>query len=132
MKKLLALLLLLMAVGQLIGWGRFVEVIGEYQFGSLHTLIFCLELFGGIGLWFGQPKSFMAWWGSRAAFAVSLIWAFLVFQAYARGLELENAGFFGGFFPQYVGTGVLFQSILLILWSFFVKKSVMKKKRGRK
>ncbi|MEU3048069.1 MauE/DoxX family redox-associated membrane protein [Streptomyces sp. NPDC006984] len=110
-----------MAAGQLASWPDMPRILAAYQVGG-HTAMAVLAavLIAGelaAGLWFlAAPRSHR-----RAPVwiytAVSVLWAALATQAFARSLTIPVCGCFGRYLPQHLSWIVLAEDALLLLYA---------------
>jgi hypothetical protein len=98
-RRILAVLLLAMAAGQLSDLTGFVDAVEAYRIGGRGSAwafavpILIAETVSGLGLLRGSalPRRVP----SALALVVAIAWTVLGVQAFARGLGLENCGCFG-------------------------------------
>ncbi len=114
-RRVLGVLLLAMAIGQLADVGGFVEVIDTYGVGgkgaaaTIGVALLVGELLAGVGLLGGTLGR---WKGaSRLAVLVAVAWSALGAQAFARGLVVPNCGCFGIHLAQPLRWWVLVQDL---------------------
>ncbi|MBW1603486.1 hypothetical protein JJV70_15510 [Streptomyces sp. JJ66] len=121
MRLVLGAVFTAMAVGQLASWDQMPEIVAGYQVvsGAGATALAVALVAGELvcGLWFlARPRS-----RDRAPVwvytAVSLMWAGLAVQGFARGLTVENCGCFGTYLTQSLGWPVLVQDGLLLVYA---------------
>lgn len=116
--RLLGLLFLTMAGGQLRDLPAFRAILATYEFASpdvLSVLLQSGELLAGAWLLFAPRRRPIV---PAAVFtATSLLWALLATQAFVRGLTVPNCGCFGTYLAQPLRWWVLLQDALLLLYS---------------
>lgn len=122
-RRILAIILLAMALGQLTNPIAFIDIIETYEVGGrtfawvLGFGLFIGEVTGGIGLLLPTPpKRRLA---SRIALVVTLVWSALALQAFARGLALDNCGCFGVHLAQELRWWILLEDaefVALAVW----------------
>ncbi|MBT2478482.1 MauE/DoxX family redox-associated membrane protein [Streptomyces sp. ISL-94] len=110
-----------MAIGQLASFGHMPAILSAYGLvaGVAATALAAALIFGELvcGIWFlARPRSKLlapVW----VYTAVSVVWAVLAVQAYARGLTVANCGCFGIYLTQRLSWFVLFQDALTLLYA---------------
>lgn len=118
LRIVLGAVFLAMAVGQLASFGEMSAILAAYRLvdGGVATAL-AVALIGGelvAGAWFlARPRS-RALTPVWVFTAVSVVWAALAVQAYARGLTVANCGCFGLYLTQSLGWFVLVQDTLLL------------------
>lgn len=122
-RRILALLLLVMAGGQLSNLPGFVDAVEGYRIGgrdaawAFAITILVTEAVSGIGLLLAPPPARRL--GSSLAVVAAVAWTVMGVQAFARGLALENCGCFGVHFAQPLRWWVLLEDaefIALAAW----------------
>ncbi|MDJ0345386.1 MauE/DoxX family redox-associated membrane protein [Streptomyces sp. H10-C2] len=110
-----------MSLGQLVSFGRMPSILATYRLvdGAAATVLAVVLIAGELvcGIWFlARPRS-----TARAPVwvytAVSVMWAALAVQAYARGLAVANCGCFGVHLSQPLSWIVLVQDALTLLYA---------------
>jgi hypothetical protein len=126
----LAGLLGLMALGQLLSWQDFTSIVGTYGQGDAITAVLAplltgLEIFAAIGLL--QPRMQVRRWAAYAALTVTLLWALLAVQAFARGLTLDNCGCFGRFLGQPLRWWILLEDAAFVALAVYVWRRLIRR-----
>jgi hypothetical protein len=126
----LAGLLALMALGQLLSWIDFNDIIVTYGLGSgvsstLAPLLTGLEIFAAVGLLQSRPQ--LRLWASYAALAATVIWAALAVQAFVRGLALDNCGCFGRFLGQPLRWWILLEDVAFVALAVYVYRKLTRR-----
>ncbi|MFR9775888.1 MauE/DoxX family redox-associated membrane protein [Micromonospora sp. MS34] len=122
-----------MALGQAVSWSAMPGILAAYQLlpaGGLPLLAATLilaELTGGIWL-LARPRStaFTPVWIYTG---VSVVWAGLGTQAFARGLTVDNCGCFGVHLTQRLGWFVLAQDALLLFYAVLMLRATRRARR---
>lgn len=123
-RRILSVLLVAMALGQLVSFGDFVDALKTYEFGpdtlvpGVAAIAVGAEAVAGVGLW---RRSAGAGVGVLAL-VVTIGWSVLAVQAFARGLVVPNCGCFGRFLSQELRWWVLIEDaefVLLAGWSLY-------------
>ncbi len=116
--RLLGLLFLTMAGGQIRDQAGFRAILADYDFGNpdlLAVLLLCGELLAGAWLVVSPRRNPIV---PAVVFAgTSVLWSVLAAQAFARGLAIPNCGCFGVYLGQPLRWWVLLQDALLLLYS---------------
>lgn len=129
--RLLGLLFLVMAAGQLADQAGFRAILAGYDFGAPELLAGTLlsgELLAGAWLLLAPRREPMV--PAVVFAATSLLWSTLAAQAFARGLVIDNCGCFGVYLGQPLRWWVLVQGGLLLVYSALLLHSV-RVRRGR-
>ncbi|MCZ4102845.1 MauE/DoxX family redox-associated membrane protein [Streptomyces sp. H39-C1] len=110
-----------MALGQLVSFGRMPSILAAYGLvdGVAATALAVTLIAGELvcGIWFlAHPRS-TARTPVWIYAAVSVMWAALAVQAYARGLTVANCGCFGVRLSQPLSWIVLVQEALTLLYA---------------
>ncbi|MEW2382609.1 MauE/DoxX family redox-associated membrane protein [Micromonospora sp. NPDC047707] len=120
-----------MAVGQLASWTHMPEILAAYQAGgpaamrALAVVLVAGEL--TCGLWFlTRPRS-RALTPVWIYTGVSVLWATLGAQAFARGIEVTNCGCFGRHLSQRLSWLVLAQDALLLAYAAWMIRSARRR-----
>ncbi|MGR8009504.1 MauE/DoxX family redox-associated membrane protein [Streptomyces hypolithicus] len=120
LRLVLGALLSAMALGQLVSFPAMPDILTMYGLTSgaastvLAVLLIVGEVSAGAGL-LARPQSHAVppvW----IYLAVSMLWAALAVQAYARGLTVSNCGCFGSYLAQPLAWFVLVEDALLLLY----------------
>lgn len=135
LRLILGVVYLGMATGQTISWTAMPGILGAYQVGGpaamrlLAGVLIAAEL--ACGLWFlARPRS-AALTPVWIYTGVSLIWAGLGVQAYARGLDVANCGCFGVYLGQRLSWFVLAQDALLLVYAVLLIRGGFQARRRR-
>jgi hypothetical protein len=116
-----------MAAGQLASFDEMTAILSGYRVvsGAAATAL-AVGLIAGeavCGLWFlARPRS-RAIAPVLVYTAVSLVWAGLAVQAYARGLVIGRCGCFGVYLSQRLGWPVLVQDALTLLYAVLLLRA---------
>lgn len=125
-RRILAVLLLAMAAGQLSDLTGFVDVLQTYELGGrtigwlLAMPIVLAEAVAGVGLLRRSGKLRRV--GPAVALAVALAWTALGTQAFARGLALDNCGCFGVHLAQPLRWWILLEDAEFIALAWWVRR----------
>jgi hypothetical protein len=124
-RRILAVLLVAMAAGQLSDFGGFVDIVATYRAGG-NTLaalaaaaLIVGQAVGGVGLLaasHGRRRR-----AAGLAVAVAVVWSLLAVQAFARGLAVDNCGCFGVHLGQPLRWWVLVEDAELIALALWVR-----------
>lgn len=119
-----------MAVGQLASAADMPSLLGAYELvhGGAAAVLAALLIAGELvcGVWFlARPRS-AAIAPVLVFTAVSLVWAALAVQAYARRLAVDNCGCFGNHLTQRLTWFVLVQDGLLLLYAALLLRAARK------
>ncbi len=126
-RLLFALLVLAMATGQLLSFSAFVQAIASYQIAGetlsliLSVALVAAELFAGIGLLAGRPRS--RYLAGSVGFGVAVTWSALAVQAFLRGLDVANCGCFGRYLAQRLSWYVLLQDAYFLILAYLAMRS---------
>lgn len=124
-RRLLAVLLVAMAAGQLSDLRGFVDIVASYQIGggTLAALavvaLIVGEAAGGVGLLAADHARRRR--AAGLALAVAVVWSLLAVQAFARGLAVDNCGCFGVHLGQPLRWWVLVEDAELIALALWVR-----------
>lgn len=125
-RRILAILLLAMAAGQLSDLTGFIDALEAYELGgrtpawALAIPIVVAEAVSGAGLLRrGGTARRVA---PAVAVAVAVGWTILGAQAFARGLALDNCGCFGVHLAQPLRWWVLLEDAELIALAWWVRR----------
>lgn len=124
----LAVLLLLMALGQAVSFGDFTAAIDTYQVTAgagalLAVALIAAEAVGGAAL-LAPAGSPTRRHGGTVTAAVAIVWAALAAQAFARGLVVPNCGCFGRFASQELRWWVLLEDVYFVAAAVWVAMAV--------
>ena len=125
-RRILAILLLAMAAGQVADLTGFVDVLETYELGGRTTAwvlaipIVMAEIVGGVGLLRGAGLLRRA--APAVALAVAVAWTVLGTQAFARGLALDNCGCFGVHLAQPLRWWILLEDAEFIALAWWVRR----------
>lgn len=125
-RRILALLLLVMAAGQLSDLTGFVDVLETYELGSRTTAwtlaipILLAEAMAGVGLL--RRTGIIGQVAPAMAIAVTVGWTVLGTQAFARGLALDNCGCFGVHLAQPLRWWILLEDAEFIALAWWVRR----------
>lgn len=126
----LGALLGLMALGQILSFDSFANIIGTYQLPQIFDNIFItlviifLEIIAAVGLlWSKSPKK-LTRIAALCGLIVTLLWAFLAVQAFMRGLSLDNCGCFGSYLGQPLRWWILIEDALFVTLAAYVAKKL--------
>lgn len=125
-RRILALLLLAMAAGQLSNVTGFVDVLQTYEVGGrqvawlLAVSAISAEAFSGVGLLRREGSARRL--APTVAVAVALGWTILGVQAFGRGLVLDNCGCFGVHLAQPLRWWILLEDAELIALAWWVRR----------
>ncbi|UQA91960.1 MauE/DoxX family redox-associated membrane protein [Streptomyces halobius] len=113
-----------MALGQLASFDAMGDILGAYGVtGGAASTVLAVVLIAGeavAGVWFlARPRS-TAMAPAWIYTVVSLLWAALAVQAYARGLAIDNCGCFGSYFSQPLRWWVLVEDALMLLYAWLL------------
>lgn len=133
-RRLLGLLLVAMAAGQLSDIGGFVDIVAGYQVGGAAVAaviaagLIGVELAGGIGLVGGRGS----WRPAAATIAVvvAAAWTVLAAQAFARGLVVASCGCFGVHLGQPLRWWVLIEDAELLALALWVRHRTLGPRPG--
>ncbi|EST38298.1 hypothetical protein N566_08250 [Streptomycetaceae bacterium MP113-05] len=121
LRLVLGVLLVVMALGQLFSFGTMPDILSSYGVTggaastALAVALIAAESVGGV--WFlVRPRS-TALTPVWIYTGVSVLWAALAVQAYARGLDLDNCGYFGVYLSQQLRWFVLVEDALMLLYA---------------
>ena len=125
-RRILAVLLLAMAAGQLSDLTGFVDVLETYELGDRTTAwlltipLVLAEAVGGVGLFIRRGSLRRV--APTVAVAVAVAWTVLGTQAFARGLALENCGCFGVHLAQPLRWWILVEDAEFIALAWWVRR----------
>lgn len=125
-RRVLAVLLLAMAAGQLSDVAGFVDILEAYRFGgrgaawAFAAVVMAAELAAGVHLL--RPSAEHRSLGASLGVAVAVAWTILAGQAFARGLALDNCGCFGVHLGQPLRWWVLLEDAELIALAVWVRR----------
>lgn len=125
-RRILALLLLVMAAGQLSDLTGFVDVLETYELGgrtsawALAIPIVLAEALAGVGLL--RRVGSIRQVAPAMAVAVAIGWTVLGTQAFARGLALDNCGCFGVHLAQPLRWWILLEDAEFIALAWWVRR----------
>lgn len=129
-RRILAVLLLAMAAGQLSNITGFVDIVATYQVGG-HLLAWPLgagliagEIAGGAGLLI-PARALSQQAAATVAVAVAAAWTLLGAQAFARGLPLNNCGCFGVHLGQPLRWWVLLEDAEFVILALWVRRGAL-------
>lgn len=135
LRLVLGVVFLAMALGQLVSLPAMPGILSAYGLtagaasAALAGLLIAGEAVAGAWLTF-RPRS-------RAAtpvwiyIAVSVLWAFLAAQAFARGLAIDNCGCFGVYLTQPLRWFVLVEDGLLLFYGWLMLRGLSRQRGGR-
>lgn len=124
-RRILAVVMVAMAAGQLSDVRGFVDIVANYRVGGstfagvLAAALVVGEVVGGVGLLAGDHAR-----RRRAAclvVAVAVVWSLLAAQALARGLAVDNCGCFGVHLGQPLRWWVLVEDAELVAVALWVR-----------
>ncbi|MEE8602457.1 MauE/DoxX family redox-associated membrane protein [Euzebya tangerina] len=126
-RYVLAVLFLLMALGQTLTFGDFVTALESYRLGGvpdgpLGVLVIVTEVVAGVGLLVPERLASRRI-GATASLTVAVFWSAMAVQAFARGLVIPNCGCFGRYASQPLSWFVLVQDASLLgsaIWVYVV------------
>ncbi len=127
---LYGLLLAVMAAAQLASLDAFEGALASYRvFGGLVPAVvvglIALEGAAAVGLLGSRRLPLRAVRGAAAlGIAVAVVWSLLAAQAFARGLEVENCGCFGGYIAQELRWWILLEDAYLLLLAVLAAASL--------
>lgn len=135
LRLILGVVYVAMAVGQLASWASMPGILGAYDAVPAPALP---VLAGGLvvaelvcGVWFAARPRSSALAPVWVYTAVSLVWAGLGVQAYARGLVVANCGCFGVYLAQRLSWFVLAQDALLLVYAgLLIRGGLAARRRG--
>ncbi|THA27200.1 hypothetical protein E4198_23395 [Streptomyces sp. RKND-216] len=121
LRLVLGVLLVAMALGQLFSFGAMPDILSSYGVtGGAASTVLAVALVAAEsagGVWFlVRPRS-RALTPVWIYTGVSVLWAALAVQAFARGLELDNCGCFGVYLSQPLRWFVLVEDALMLLYA---------------
>lgn len=127
LRLVLGALLAAMAAGQLLSFDAMPGILTAYGLtDGAASAVLAGALIAGeavAGAWFlARPRSTTAapaWIYT----AVSLVWALLAFQAYTRGLTIDNCGCFGRYATQSLRWYVLVEDALMLLYAWLLLRA---------
>lgn len=110
-------LLAAMALGQLLSFPTFVDIVADYRLSSLPSLLMAvvlliLEIVAAVGLL--APRKMFPRLGEWAGLTVAVMWSLLAVQALARGIEIDNCGCFGAYLGQRLSGWILLQDAVFV------------------
>jgi hypothetical protein len=125
-RRILAVLLVAMAAGQLSDVGGFVDIVATYRVGGtlagvLATALIAGEAAAGLGLLATDVARRRA---AALAAAVAVLWSVLAVQAFARGLAIPNCGCFGVHLGQPLRWWVLVEGAELVAMAVWVRRAI--------
>jgi hypothetical protein len=116
-----------MAAGQLASWTAMPAILSAYGAGGHQamTVLAAVLIAGELasGLWFLAAPRSRARTPVWIYTAVSLLWAALAGQAFARALAVAVCGCFGRYLPQPLSWIVLAEDALLLLYAVLLLRS---------
>lgn len=121
-RPILAVLLLVMAAGQLLDPAGFFDILETYDAGPdalapmLGAILIAGEVVGGVALLTRLEV------GPPVALAVALLWTVLGVQAFARGLVVPNCGCFGIYLGQPLRWWVLVQDAEFVALAWWIRR----------
>jgi hypothetical protein len=125
-RRILAILLLAMAAGQLSDLTGFVDALEAYELGgrtpawALAIPIVLAEAVSGVGLI--RRGGTVRRVAPAVAVAVAVGWTILGAQAFARGLALDNCGCFGVHLAQPLRWWVLLEDAEFVALAWWVRR----------
>jgi hypothetical protein len=125
-RRILAILLLAMAAGQISNPAGFVDALVAYELGgrtvawAVAVPIVLAEAVSGVGLL--RRGGILRQVAPALAVAVALAWTILGTQAFVRGLVLDNCGCFGVHLPQPLRWWVLLEDAEFIALAWWVRR----------
>lgn len=126
-RRILAVLLLAMAVGQVLSFGRFVDIMATYQLGGgplpalLAVALIAGEAVAGVSLLLGPAATRHR--GAAIGLGVAGAWSVIGLQAFLRGLAVDNCGCFGAYLAQPLRWWVLLQDIEFLALAVWARRS---------
>lgn len=126
-RRILAVLLLAMAAGQLSDLMGFVDAVAGYQLGgrgvtwAFALTVLVAETLSGAGLLLRSGSGRQV--GASLAVVVAAGWTVLGVQAFARGLVLDNCGCFGVHLAQPLRWWVLVEDVEFIALAWWVRRT---------
>ncbi|MGH9000353.1 MAG: MauE/DoxX family redox-associated membrane protein [Acidimicrobiia bacterium] len=124
MRLVLAVLLLVMAAGQLSDMGGFADVLDGYRLVPeplLTPLAWSLaasEVMAGLGLVSSRR------WGANLAVVVAVAWSVLAIVTFARDVPVDNCGCFGVHLGQPLRWWVLAQDASFVASALLVRRAI--------
>ncbi|MBT2396956.1 MauE/DoxX family redox-associated membrane protein [Streptomyces sp. ISL-100] len=131
LRLVLGALLTAMALGQLASFAAMPSIFTAYGLTSgaastaLAVMLIAAE--AAVGVWFlarPRSKAVVPVWMYTA---LSLVWALLAVQAYARGLTIANCGCFGTFLAQPLRWFVLVEDALMLLYAWLLLRAARRR-----
>lgn len=125
-RRILAVLLLAMAAGQVSDLTGFVDVLETYEVGGRTTAwalaipLVLAEVLAGVGLL--RRVGSIRQLAPSLAVAVAVAWTVLGTQAFARGLTLDNCGCFGVHLAQPLRWWILLEDAEFIALAWWVRR----------
>ena len=125
----LAVLFLLMALGQVLSFSDFVTALDTYRVDVVPStllggVVILAEVVAGIGLIAPEGSSGRRI-GAATSLVVALFWGGMATQAFVRGLVVPNCGCFGRYASQSLSWFVLVQDVSLVssaVWVYVVER----------
>lgn len=127
LRLVLGVLMASMALGQLVSFDAMPDILTMYGVtggaASAALAVALIAAEAAVGVWFlARPRSKAVapvWMYT----AVSLVWALLAVQAYARGLTVTNCGCFGTYLAQPLRWFVLVEDALMLLYAWLLLRA---------
>ncbi|MDZ7675323.1 MAG: hypothetical protein U5K30_09670 [Acidimicrobiales bacterium] len=125
-RRILAILLLAMAVGQISNPAGFVDALVAYEFGgrsvawAVAVPIVLAEAVSGVGLL--RRGGILRQVAPALAVAVAVGWTILGTQGFVRGLVLDNCGCFGVHLAQPLRWWVLLEDAEFVALAWWVRR----------
>ncbi len=126
-RRVLGVLLVAMAIGQLTDIGGFVDVISTYDVGGdlaaaiIGGALLIGELLAGVGLLVADRSRRAG--ASRLAVVVAVAWSVLAAQAFVRGLVVPNCGCFGVHLAQPLRWWVLVEDLEFVALAWWTQRT---------
>ncbi|MEV8310871.1 MauE/DoxX family redox-associated membrane protein [Streptomyces flavidovirens] len=131
LRLVLGALLTAMALGQLASFTTMPSILTTYGLtsGAASTVlaVVLIAAEGMAGTWFlarPRSKAVVPVWMYTT---VSLVWAALAVQAYARGLTVTNCGCFGTYLAQPLRWFVLIEDALMLLYAWLLLRAARRR-----
>lgn len=129
-----AVVLAVMAILQIISFGKFKDWLDEIRVGApavVAVVVIIAELWGALSLFQIGMNRMMRFWGVTLAIVVSSFWFVENLQIASSGGagQLPNSGFFGKYLMQTPGWWTILEVSILLFWVIYAAE-LLKNRRG--